>query len=268
MARDTEDIYQEMLVAKQADANLNGLDSPSNTAMWQMLLRFLAQIHRWFEQKWDAFKIEIQQVLDDNQFGTFSWWERIIEEFQYEDALAFINNKWQYPTINPIKRIIKFISITDDRGVVNVKVAKINNNRPLNLSTDEAAALTSYLRARRPPGTRLIVESLPADKLKTQLVVRYNAQFGEANIRPLVEAAYINYINTLDFNGIYYVNKMIDTLQAIPAVINEQVEVISISAKQGIGNYVQFTSKFQAKSGYFEVDTDFPLSATITYVGV
>lgn len=268
MARNTQDIYQEMLIAKQDSPEMDVMDSPSNTAFWQLILRFLAQIHHWMEEKWDAFKVELQAVIDSSQYGTFEWWERIIREFQYGDELFYINNRWQYLTIDKTKQIIAYVSIDDPSGVVKPKVAKMNNNRPLLLSADEAAALSSYLRKRRPPGTRLLVQSLPADKLKAYLTIHYNAQVGEAAIKVAVEQAYLNYINNLDFNGVFYINKLIDKLQSIPAVINEQVEVINISVKQGTDDYVQFLSKYQAVSGYFEIDSDFPLSNTITYIGV
>src|SRR5690606_13952315 len=133
---------------------------------------------------------------------------------------------------------------------------------------DEAAALLSYAREIRPPGTRLAVESLPADKLKTRIRVHYNAQIGLATVRQQVESTYVNYINNIIFDGIYYINRMIDSLQSIPGVIDEQVEVIELAVKQGTDPYVQFTSKYQAKSGYFEVDPDWPLSNTIEYVAL
>lgn len=268
MARETEEIYQELLDEKQNRPELDVLDSPSNTAMWQYWLRLFAQLFRWFEEKQDEFRAELQQVIYDNQFGTFEWWTARIKAFQYGDLLQFINNKYQYATVDPAKQIVHFVSVTDERGLVKVKAAKINNDRPVALDPDEAAALLSYVRSIRPPGTRLAVESLPADKLKTRLRIHYNAQIGLAAVRQGVEDAYINYVNNIIFDGLYYVNRMIDSLQAVPGVINEQVEVLELAVKQGTDPYIQFTSKYQAKSGYFEVDPDWPLNTTIEYVAV
>jgi len=67
---------------------------------------------------------------------------------------------------------------------------------------------------------------------------------------------------------VYYVNKMIDGIQAVPGVAGEQVEVLELAARQGTDPYVPFASKCRAKSGYFEVDPDWPLSATMEYVAV
>lgn len=272
MARETEDIYQEMLAEKQSRSELDGLDSPSQTAEWRLWLRLFAQLFRWMEEKWDAFKIEIQAVVDANQFGTFEWWGSKIRVFQYGDMLQFIDNKWQYATVDVTKQIIKYVSVSDERGLVKVKAAKQSDNKPVQLDSDEASALLSYIRSIRPPGTRISVESLSADKLKTVMTVFYNAQLTQAAIKTAVEAAYTNYINTFnsvaDFDGVYYVNGMIDAIQAVPGVVQDQVIVSEILVKQGADPYVQIVSKYQAKSGYFEVDPDWPLDATVTYIGV
>ena len=268
MAQDTETIYQEMLAEKNARPELSELNTPSNTSIFQQWLRLFALLHHWMQEKWDSFKIEVQEVVDSSQYGNFEWWAAKVKAFQYGDILQFINNRWQYATIDVAKQIIYYVSISDERGLVKVKAAKIANSRPVMLNANEALGLLSYVRQIRPPGTRLAIESLPADKLKTTLIVHYNAQISEAVISAAVEAAYINYINNIDFDSIYYVNKMIDALQAIPGVIEEQVEVIELAAKQGADPYVQFTAKYQASSGYFEVDPAYPLIDTITYIGV
>lgn len=272
MAQETEEIYQEILAEKESKPELSGLDSPSATAEWQLWLRLFAQLFRYLQEKWDAFKIELQGVVDANQFGTFEWWTTKVRTFQYGDMLQFINNKWQYAVVDPAKQIVKYVSVSDERGIVGVKAAKQEDNRPVPLSTPEAAALLSYIRDIRPPGTRIVVESLPADKLRSIMTVYYNAQMGEAAIREAVEKAYINYINSFydikNFDGIYYINRMIDAIQAIPGVVEDQVLITEIAVKQGADPYTQIVSKYQAKSGYFEIDPDYPLSDTITYIGV
>jgi len=268
MARETEEIYQELLAEKQARPELSGLDSPSNTAVWRYWLRLLAQLFRWNEEKQDAFRGEIEQAIYDSQYGTFEWWTARARAFQYGDILQFMDNKYRYAAIDPARRIVHFVSVTDERGMVKVKAAKMGNGRPEPLNAGEAAALLAYARSIRPPGTRLAVESLPADRLKTRLRVHYNAQVGLQAVREGVEAAYIDYINNILFDGVYYVNGMIDMLQAVPGVAGEQVEVLELAARQGTDPYVPFASKCRAKSGYFEVDPDWPLSATIEYVAL
>jgi hypothetical protein len=266
MARETEIIYNEALAEKQAQPGLSQLNSPSSTAIWSNWLRLFARIIYLFEVKMDTFKTEIQSIIDNNQYGTLYWWALRTKEYQHGDLLQFINNHYTYPAVNAAKKIVGLVSITDERGVVKVKAAKIINSLPSELSASEAAGLLSYCQQIRPAGTRIAVESLPADLMKVHLKVYYNAQIDLNTLIPNVEAVFINYINTLEFDATFYVNKMIDVLQQVPGIIKEQVEVVDIAAKQGNAAYSQFTTKYQARSGYFKIDPDFPLSSTITYI--
>jgi len=266
MARETEIIYNEALAEKQAQPELAQLNSPSTTAIWSNWLRIFASIIHLFEVKMDTFKAEIQNIIDTNQYGTLYWWALRVKEYQHGDLLQFLNNHFVYPAINPLKQIVGLVSITDERGIVKVKAAKVINNLPKELSATEAAGLLSYCQQIRPAGTRIAVESLPADLMKVRLNIYYNAQIDLDTLKPAVEAAFINYINTLEFDAVFYVNKMIDAIQLVPGVIKEQVEVLDIAVKQGLDPYTQFTTKYQAKSGYFKIDTDHPLSSTLNYI--
>lgn len=267
MARDTQTIYNEAVAEKQAQTELSELNSPSVTAIWSNWLILFARLIHLFEIKVDGFKAEIQNIIDNNQYGTLQWWALRAKDYQYGDLLQFINNHYIYPVVDPTKQIVGFVSITDERGIVKVKAAKKINDLPQQLSTSEAAGLLSYCQQIRPAGTRIAVESLPADVLKTHLNIYYNAQIDLATLKANVESAFVGYLNNLEFDATFYVNKMIDAIQLVPGVIKDQVEVLDISAKQGTDPYAQFTSKYQAKSGYFKVDPDFPLSATFNYIG-
>lgn len=265
MARTTETIYNEALAEKQAQPELAQLNSPSSTALWSNWLQVFARIIHLFEVKMDMFKSEIQNIIDNNQYGTLYWWAEKTKQYQHGELLQFLNNHYVYPSTNPEKQIVGLVSITDERGVVKVKAAKVLNHLPKELSATEAAGLLSYCQQIRPAGTRISVESLPADLLNVRLKIYYNAQVDLETLIPKIEAAFINYINTLEFDAVFYVNKMIDALQMVPGVIKEQVEVENISVKQGTAAYTSFNSKYQAKSGYFKIDPDFPLSDTFYY---
>ncbi|WEK18167.1 MAG: hypothetical protein P0Y49_15355 [Candidatus Pedobacter colombiensis] len=266
MARETDIIYNEALLVKQAQPELEQLNSPSSTAIWSNWLMVFARIIHLFEVKMDLFKAEVQEIIDNNQYGTLYWWALRTKEYQHGELLQFLNNHYVYPAIDVAKQIVGLVSITDERGIVKIKAAKIVANQPMELSAQEAQGLLSYCQQIRPAGTRIAVESLPADLMKVSLNIYYNAQIDLDNLIPNVEAAFVNYINTLEFDAVFYVNKMIDALQQVPGVTKEQVEVINIAAKQGTDPYTSFTSKYQASSGYFKIDPDFPLSATFNYI--
>lgn len=266
MARSVETIQQQIIDEKANRPELDGLNSVSNTAIYRLWIFITAQILHYFEVLQDVFKSEVQAIIDNNQYGTLNWWYNAVKAYQAGDLLMFMNNVFKYPTIDSSKQIIKYCSVTDNAGKLQIKVAKQVDNVPVVLTTEEVNGVVDYIHDIRPAGTRVTVQSLAADLVKLRLNVYYNAS-GDINvIRPAVEAAIANYLANIQFDGILYINRLIDAIQAVPGTVEDQVEVLE-SAVQGSGDaYASFTSRYLAKSGYFKIDPDFPLSAQITYL--
>lgn len=266
MARTVEEIKQQMLDEKANQPELAALDSLSNTAIYRLWIFIQAQIIYYFEVLQDAFKAEVQAIIDTNQYGTLGWWYNQAKAYQHGDLLLFLNNIYKYPVVDATKQIIKYCSVTDNGAKVQIKVAKQAGNEPVVLTADELNGVVDYVNDIRPAGTQVTVQSLAADLVKLRLNVYYNANGSIALIAPAVELAITNYLANIQFDGIFYINKLIDAIQAVPGVINDQVEVLEAAA-QGSGDpYTPFTSRYSAKSGYFKIDPDFPLSTQITYI--
>lgn len=266
MARTIEEIKQQILDQKAATAELNELDSVSNTAIWRLWVFVQAQIIYYFEVLQDAFRADVQAIIDINQYGTLDWWFNQVKAYQHGDLLLFINNVFKYPAVDPEKQIIKYCSITDNAGRVQVKAAKQIGNEPVVLTSDELNGLVDYVNQIRPAGTQVTVQSLAADLVKLNLNVYYNAN-GDINIiRPAVELAITNYLANIQFDGILYINRLIDAIQAVPGIVQDQVEVLEAAVKGSGDPYVSFTSRYPAKSGYFKIDPDFPLVNQINYI--
>ncbi|HEY0175210.1 MAG TPA: baseplate J/gp47 family protein [Pedobacter sp.] len=202
----------------------------------------------------------------NNQYGTLTWWYNQVKGYQHGDLLSFINNVFKYPAVNVDKQIIKYCSVTDNGGKVQIKVAKQSGNEPVVLTADEINGVIDYVNDIRPAGTQITVQSLAADLVRLRLNVYYNANGDITVIQPAVELAITSYLANIQFDGIFYINRLIDAIQAVPGVNNDQVEVLEAAA-QGSGDaYVVFTSRYAAKSGYFKIDPAFPLSTQITYI--
>ena len=134
------------------------------------------------------------------------------------------------------------------------------------LTSSELDGVVDYIAEIRPAGTRITVQSLAADLVKLQINVYYNANRSLPIVKTEVEAAITNYLANIQFDGTLYINKLIDAVQAVKGVQNEQVEVVTAAVKGSGDPYVGFASKYQAKSGYFKIDPDFPLATQITYL--
>ena len=266
MARTPEDIKAQMIAQKELQVELTTLNSVSNSAVWRLWMFITVMTIYYFEVALDAFKASVQLIIDENQYGTLSWWYNQVKGYQHGDLLSFINNVYKYPAIDTGKQIVKYCSVTDNGGKVQIKVAKQEGNEPVVLTADEINGVVDYVNEIRPAGTQITVQSLAADLVRINLNVYYNAN-GDINlIRPAVELAITNYLANIQFDGVFYINRLIDAIQAVPAVINDQVEVLSAAA-QGSGDpYKAFTSRYSAKSGYFKIDPSYPLSTQINYI--
>jgi len=267
MARTINEIYNSYLTEIAADPDLSALNSPSATAIYKKWAFVSAVLHHLLETIFDVFKTDITAIADRKQYGHLSWWADKIKEYQHGDLLQFLNNVFQYAAIDEAKKVVKVVSVTDARGLVLIKAAGLENGRPVQLPVNQVNGLQDYAEEIRPAGTSVIVQSLPADLLKIRLSVYYNAAADLDVVRANVEAAVLNYLYTqIIFDGVFYVNRLVDAIQAVPGITNEQVEVLEIACKSDGEDFKQVTSKVQAKSGYFEIDPAQPLSATITYL--
>lgn len=268
MAQSIEDIYQEILVEKTNKPELNTLTSPSNVAVFKLWAYVMAVIHHLQQIIFDLFVSEVTEIADRKQYGTKPWWAEKIKEYQHGDLLQFINNIFSYAVIDDTKQVVKLVSVSDERGLVKIKAANLIAGVPTQLTVNQVNGLQDYAEEIRPAGTRIIVESLQADVIKFYLNIFYNAAADLPVVQAAVEKAILDYlaIPSLDFDGMFYVNKLIDAIQAVPGVTKEQVVIVNIEAKNGADPYAQVTSKYQAKSGYIMVDPAFPLSSTINYL--
>ena len=279
MAQTTGEVQAEMDTEQAAQAALVTLNSTSNTAIYTLWKYITATIIVFFEEVMDAFQTDVQDIINNNQYGTDPWWYGKLLAFQYGDLLVFLNNIYQYAVIDTTKQIVGFCSINSLNGIVQIKVAANVNGQPGVLSADQLNGVISYCSQIQPSGIRFSVLSLPADVLKFIGNIYYDAAGDITVIQPAVEAAVNNYLANLNtvvtsaagapitknFDGSIYVDKLINAIQAVPGIIGPQVEVITIAAKNGGSGYTDFTSSYQPESGYFIIDPDFPLANTLTY---
>jgi hypothetical protein len=266
MARTIEVIKQQMIDELATQSDLAALNSVSNTAIYNLWLYIQAVIIHYFEVLQDTFKGEVQTIIDSNQYGTKQWWFNQAKAFQFGDILLFINNVYKYATIDDSKKIVKYCSVTDNGGKVQIKVAKQSGSIPVVLTIDEVNGMVDYINDIKPAGTDVTIQSLAADLVKVQLNVYYNANLGLDNIKLSVEAAITNFFASIQFDGILYRNKLIDAIQAVPGVVNDQVEVLVLEVKSSGQPYVAVSSRFSALSGYYQIDPSFPLTTQINYI--
>jgi len=282
MARPISEIYLSIVAEKNNQPTLNNLQpaidteqqllsditSPSKVADWRIWC-FIITIVIWaHENLWDIFKAEVDTIVSAAEAGTARWYQQQALLFQFGDAQQWINNKWQYATIDPTKQIIKYSASIEIGGVIYIKVAKANHEK---LDSTELAAFQTFMKIKW-AGTYISIINYDADLLK----LGYNIVFDplvlasdgslitDQGVTFPVEDAINAYIAGIVWNGTFNLTKIIDAIQSAQGV----VDVIQVSAQGKAANgsvYNTINQNYQSVSGHMIIDPANPLSGTLSY---
>lgn len=266
MAQTIEEIQADIIVAKEADANLSGLTSPSKVSIWLGWVQIVAKAIKTLQDLWDVKKAELEAAAESAVPGTESWYAKRVLEWQYGYPLAEDNKGKLYYLIQDdnAKLVKKVAAITVNR-VLQIKVAKGSPLAPL--SSAEKVSLDSYIKAIKFAGTKHVLISTNPDLVKlTGTEVYYDGKLDLPTFQAAFELALNNYLVNIFFNGYLNINKFRDAGEAVPGTVDFQTGVVE--AKEDGGSYVNITLNYNPVSGYFKIDPAFPLSTQITYIPV
>lgn len=280
MARDLKTIYDDIITSKESKSTLDGylpnpetsdqltddLESGSKVALWRLLYWIVAFAIWTHEQVFDNHKAEIETLVNDRLAPSLPWYQSIAFDWQYGDALTYINGKWQYPTVNTANQIIVQCAVVEAGRGLRYKVAKDDGGLGP-LSSGEKSAFELYLKKRKAPGTRIVVISEDPDKLKMDVGVYVNPAVinasgelvADTSVRPVDVAinAYLEEFTTTDFNGTFRIQALVDRIQAVNGVVD--VDPRSFEYKYGGLEYQPISVFVTAYAGYLEIDSEYPL---------
>jgi hypothetical protein len=202
MARTIDQIQQEIILAKEATAELAGL-SNSRRATWRLWTRIVATVQSYSEQLSDVFKSEIETLLSKGAPSTPLWIQDQVRKFQYDatnpQVLTMDNFAPKYTIVDETLRIVTRCSVkTDFSNVVNVKVAKSDVPEPLDNS--EKSALQDYVTMIGTAGINYLVSSSESDKLYIEADIYYRGQYS-AIISDTVKLAISDFLKNIPFDG-------------------------------------------------------------------
>ena len=220
------------------------------------------------ETLFDAHKSAVDANLANLIPGTTRWYFNQCLEWQYGDALEWVNGKFNYATIDAAKQIIKFVSVYEEYGQVIIKVAKENSGLPVKLTsgdtehgetTDELSAFTAYINAVKFAGTNLAVISYDPDLVNITLNVVYdpivmnndgslisdNSQNVFFNLN--------NYLLSIVYGGVFNKTKCIDAIQALTGVMDVTISYVAAKAHNA-ESWNEITSQnYTSISGSYEL---------------
>lgn len=244
-------------------------ENTSNVSIIKTLRSSVALFHSLMQRNQDDYLVTVENAINNNHFGTDPWWIEQMKAYQYGDLLSFINNIFQYAVIDATKNVIQLVAVVSDNGIVTLKCASLINGVPQQLSDAQLAGAQAYAKETRPCGITPVVQSYAADLIKIVGNITYDPQGDLPTIKIAVYAAinsYLNNLSTTEFNGTFYINKLIDAIQTIPGVIEDQVLFTEVAAKSALLAYTDIISHYPAVAGYFVIDSAYPLAATLNFV--
>jgi len=261
-----------MATARAAQAELAGLSSPSATAIYR-LFEFVVAGSIWaFETILDRFRKEVDDSIARAPAGTPDWYADRALEFQLDDPLVVLpTGKPGYAEGSSGPRIVTRATAKENNttGRLFLKVAKDGATPGTLAALDPATELVQvrgYFDRIRFAGTRLEVVSRDADRLLVLGGIYYDPLLPVATVRTNAVAAVQGYLAALDFDGLVYMSKLVDALQAVPGVVD--VQLLTVTARVGSAAPVAIDRVYETAAGYI-IPEDVPgltLADTLTFL--
>lgn len=269
MARTVNEIFAEIVAAKEADSNLSSLTSNSTRAIWRLWAFVIAGCIAIFEQIMDVYVSTIETLVSKSPAASTLWIQDKMFKFQYDatnpQIIQLIDLAPQYPVVDATKRIITACSVTSGiSNVVNVKIAKGSPYQAL--SGSELSAAQSYINTIGVAGITYTCISLDADKIYIDAEIFYTGQYS-AIIKSSVVDTLNNYLQTLsvtNFDGSIKMSDLEGIIRNVAGVVdvimnNVKVHDAATSFADGIyliQNATLIQKSYNSKAGYIIGETD------------
>ena len=267
--RTYNEIYQSIIDKKNSTAELSGLDSISQTAIWKLLAHLTATAIFIFEGILYSEKSIIETQIERSKYGFIDWYSTEALSFQYGDSLVFDNTTgvYSYNEIDKTKKIIARAAAIENpiTAQIGLKVAKDSGGSLIKLTVDELTAFSSYINTIKVAGTNIIIISDDADIISINGTVKFNAQYSESDISTAINAALNEYKLNFNYNGIIRRNDIIEVIRDVEGVVDFIPSVLSVQASGS--SSVAIDDEYETYSGYFNYSISKPES-NFTYVAI
>jgi len=265
MARTIQEIFGTIQAARAADPVLSGLSSPSATAVHRLWSYITAVILWAHENIFERHKADVELALARAKPGTAAWYADQALLFQQGDGLIADDAGIHYAPGSTGAKIITRATAKENEatGKLFIKVAKAGLT-PGSLAALSPAQLTQvkgYFNAKRFAGTRLEVVSREADRLKVVADIHYNPLTELATLQAAARAAVAGYLAGLEFDGLLFLAKLTDALQAVPGV--KDVQLTRVSARAGSAPATVINRVYETQAGYI-IEDDAPAAGLLT----
>jgi hypothetical protein len=231
MARTLTEIYT---IAKECRNQYLELTEFKNSSKMSVLDAFtwVSSACIWaFENIMDVFKVDLAKDLQNRINGTPAYYANALMKYQLGDELVISEDgtKFSYPTVDETKRIVTKVSYSEfqeDGFYDKSLLLKIATGQPGNykrIENEELLLVRAYLNQILFAGTHATVVSRNGDVLIPRVTAYYDGAVSEEEVYGNIEKSLNDFIVNLDFNGVVYVQKIIDAIQQADHVLDVYV---------------------------------------------
>lgn len=304
MARSIEEIYNNIIAEKQGFAELSNLmpqynltppqagnpfvlllteiSTASKVAIWKLWAYLTAAALHTHEVLWDKFKTEVEEVARQSIAGNLAWYAAQVKLWQFGSSLIWNHNTYKYyyldanTPLGAAKRIVKKVSCVEtNNATVNgvlIKVARMDAGVLAPLTIAQLNSLRAYVQRIKFAGVQTSVISLQPDNVKLNMKVYYDGTLDLTVFKQDLEDAIMAYLLNIEFDGVLYLNELIDAIQKVPGTMEPWVYIQDCQCKSYTDQfYSTYMERYEPDSGYFElapIGTNANTNTIITYIPV
>lgn len=231
MARTLSEIYAEAKAHRNQYLQLTEFENSSKMSILDAFTWVTSACIWTFENVMDVFKVDLAKDLQNRINGTPQYFANALLKYQSGDDLIMNEEgtAFSYASIDPSKRVVTKVAYyeEDEAGfhdkIVRFKIATGKPGSYDRIDETELIAIRAYLNQILFAGQHARVVSRIGDVLVPRVTVYYDGAVSEDDLYKEVETALNNYIANIEFNGLVYAQKVIDSIQQVAHVTDVEV---------------------------------------------
>lgn len=263
MARQVNDILNELIATKNTIVELNVYNSTSRRAIWRLWLYVVAVSIAVLEQLQDLYVAQVEAIVARSAAASKLWIQNKMFEFQYSatdpQVVQLIDTIPQYPNVDSDLRIITACAVTSPfPNSVKIKVA--TGSPYVALSGGEISAAQDYINTIGSAGINYVVESNNPDRLFIEGEIFYRGQYSAVIQTNVITAlnAYFQQLSIINFNGALKISDLEGIIRNVVGVndlvlVNVSGRADSVSFGSGtnlIVNRTLVNREYNSVAGY------------------
>lgn len=269
MATTPEQIQQDIITAKEANADLQALNSTSKSAIWRLIIYIVSFSIFTLEKLFDLHVADVDNKLALLMPHTKLWYRQKALAFQLGFALVtdadYYDNSLVDPQVVEDSRIIKYSAVTESQvdSRIIIKIATEVGGKLQPITAPQKESFDEYISEIKDAGVQISVINFLPDLLyltirifRDPLVIDAEGNSILSGGKP-VEEAIKAYLKNLPFDGELVLAHLTDSLQKVPGVVIPQIDAALSSwidaDTNGYGNAESINVRTIPVSGYFEI---------------